>query len=423
MIRKDIVSVSTDIAFGGLYLTPDMWYFGQFIARDDLLDDVRIIHDTQPLTTSYAKFGDSISDKYHHDVMADFTMYFCDHLMAMAALTRSHNQMNVALNAIVEVAVAIFLKTIKSPDDAGFPRIIPHELENMRVRSGWKLNEDCFFRMLLAEPWLSWIELMRGQFERTRKTVSRGNTLTRMQEFREVAQKVEIYIPEHKDDREQARRAIKRAVKLHERMFGLDDVRSLLKGIPTLIEGKHFDYRLEFDRGTLFQETIIRDTGIAPTSLEIRNKKGDTLGNSCLYFEDTPILDHLLNMKLHCSNSETELDMIRGFHITRTTADFYRDPVLPDLKGIHDPVTGPLTTIDNVTSHAFSNQAHWGQRRAMHGPLFTAAKAAMTHMLRFPKGYLEALETWSRYGMWSYMHGRPMAMSLMEGKLNADLFA
>jgi hypothetical protein len=423
-MTKDVVEVSAEVALSGLYITPDIWFYSMVASKDDLANAVqRIIHDKQPLTSSYAKFGDYLYEKYHNERELGYGRY----LMTMSSFALSDWQTNVALNTLVEVAISIHMKTINAPDHSIYPRIIPHELEHSRFDSAWKINRDVFRQMFMIEPWCSWIELMRGQFQRNQRIVRHADIVPEVREFTNRTKAVAInlskkHVEKQNQDIRQAKRAIKRAVKLHDKLFGIDDIRLLMKGHLVIIRGHHFDYILSTETDKLFHHTIVRDSKMAPTWLRIRNKRGDDLGSACLYFDDTAILDHLLNVKLYASNPNTELDMIRGLHVTRVTRNFFNDPVLPELKGLHDPVTGPLITTDNILLHAQNDRTNLAQKRIMYGPLYIEAQAALQELLRFPKKYMAMIRKCGAYGLWSYISGNPQALAIIENQLEPDLF-
>lgn len=427
---KNVVEVSADIAMAGLYATPDIWFYAVYVSKDNLLDDVQnIIHATQPLTSSYAAFGDNLYEKYHRYIAKKSTIQYGEYLMTMASFTMSRWQINAALQAIVEVAIAIHMKTINSPDDSTYPRVIPHELDHMRFDAAWKINRDAFHQMFRAEPWASWIELMRGQVTRNKRIVETQILFEKLKEFKfrtsavaELLAGITRRRPKAGQDLRLAKRAIKRAVKLHDRLYGVEDIRKLIGGYTAIIYGRLYDYHLTFERGTLFSHTTDRDTKMSPTWMEIRNKSNIGLGTACLYYDDTAVLDYLLNIKLQASNWESELDMIKAFHITKTTSAFFRDPVLPELKGIHDPVTAPLVTIENIMLHATHDKNHDTRKRIMEGPFLVEARAALNELLRLPNGYLNMLDFCSNQSIWNYLLS-PSLLSNVEYWLAKDLFA
>lgn len=430
---KNVVEVSADTTMAGLYITPDIWFDAVYASQDDLLGDVqRIIHSAQPLTSNYAAFGDNLYERYHRRRATQSSFEYYEFPMVMASFAMNRWQMDAALQAIVEVAISIHMKTINSPDDAAYPRVIPHELADMRFDAAWKINRDAFRQMFMAEPWASWIELMRGQLKRNRDIVATQLLYQRLQEFRfrtalvsklhSLKENHTLWLKHEERRMQLAKRAIRRAVKLHDRLFGVEDIRTLIGGKPTIIYGRLYDYHLTFDKGTLFQHTIHRDTKMSPTWLEIRDKSNISLGHACLYFRDTAVLDHLLNVKLYTSNWESELDMLRALHITQTTSAFFRDPVLPELKGIRDPVTGPLTTIENIILHANSDQNHDIRKRIMMGPFLVEARAALQELLQFPKGYLAVLDFCSNHSLWTYLQS-PSLLETVEDMLDREMFA
>lgn len=424
---KDVVEVSTEVALYGLYVTSDMWLYSMFASHSELKNAVQtIIHAEQPLTSNYARYGDFLNESFHQ-ATADGKSEFGSVLMNVGSFAGAQRQIDHAVHVMVEVAIAIIDKTNNLPDDSLYPRVIPDDFENLRFNRPLKVTRDDFQQMFMAEPWFSWIELMRGQMERNRRSVQNYNLIESLRIFRNnlMDAKGDKKATERREmaDTQQARKAIKRAYKLHERIFGVSDVKSLINKQSVLIKGHHFNYRLDIQKGKLFKETIVRDSKMAPTWLYILGKKdGKELGTACLYFNDTGLLDHLLNVKMCVSNASAELDMIKAFHITSVTKRFFDDPVLPDLKGVHDPVTAPLTTTENICRHASPQWRKTTQQQIMFGPLWHEAEAALMSMLRFPKGYRSILRKCAKHSFWRFVFDEEEAMSVIDGKLESELF-
>lgn len=429
-MAKDVVEVSVEIALSGLYTTPDMRFFSMFADHQTLQDAVQtIIHSKQPLTSSYADYGDYLYESFHSSPV-DSSHKLGAALMNLYSFTDSHAIIDHALNAIVEVAMNILKKTNNVPEDPTRFRIIPHELEHLRFTRPLKITRENFHEMFMCEPWLSWIELMRGQMERNQTAIANYNLAECARFFRSVLVKkgdpktVKKVARRDENDLKQAKKAITRAYKLHERLFGVHDVKRLVKHHRVTIEGRHFDYHLSVERGHLFRDTIVRDSRMSPTWLAIIDKKDrkKELGTACLYFDDTALLDHLLNVKLCASNASAELDMVKAFHITSVTKRFFDDPLLPDLKGVHDPVTAPLTMVENIYREMLPAWRRPTQDSIMFGPLYTEAKIALMALLRFPRGYLTMINRCRKYNFWDIVFDHPGAMRTIEGKLESSIF-
>ena len=422
-----VVEVSASNAMAGLYMTPDIWFFASYVLQERLDDSVQtIIHDKQPSTLSYATWADYVYDRYDDYVASHPDCYSGgEMLMAVAAMVATKRHIERGIDALVDVAINIHLKTTNTcVENPKHPLIIPHELETERFNLASEITQDKFRQMFVVEPWLSWMERIRSQFERTRKLISSEN-VDLAREIKYYANSQTAYvnslrakkrIKEFLKRRDYAKRAIRRAVKLHERVGTTKELRVFLKGEPLIIKGKLYDYKLVMDSDSLFKYTINRNTKIAPAHLTIYDKDRVNLCGTCLYFDDTAIIDHMLNVKLYASNEQTELEMLNALHVTSVTSAFFRDPFLPGLKGITDPVIAPLTTVYNIEMNRLELAASGEPppNIALHGLLFPIAKSAFDEIMCLPKNYISMLDQLKDHNFWACLAGEESAVKAIE---------
>jgi hypothetical protein len=415
---RNVADVSAEIAANGLHFTSDMWLFAAYMHAEELLDAVqRIIHDKQPLTSSYVAYADHVYDEHNKMITADPKLSAMDYMMTMASLSQSKHQITHALHSMFDLVLGIYLKSTNQSPDTKYPCVIPHELEDMRLTRPWQINRDTFRRIMTVDPWLSWTERMRAQYQRNMFVIQKtdlGRFFNYMGKHEDLfIEELVERIPIISAERKSARKAIKRAVKLHDRIHGMQDVRTFISGKPLRIEGKRFNYNLKMNHNGLFEGMIHRNTKVAPCHMDVYDKMDNHMCSVCLYFTDVSLLDHILNVKLFARNEETELDMIRAFHVMTATVAFYADPILPDIKGIHDPVTAPLTVVENITLHSVHSH-RWALRRMLYQPLMKAARAAFDEVVPLPEHYRTWLVQGSRYSVWDYIAGEVEAVAWLD---------
>lgn len=434
MADSRIVETSASHAMSGLYMTPDMWFFAAHMVPDILSDSVQsIIHSKQPLTASYVEWSDHVYETYH-----DWIIQPChfgtigEFMMVVANLRFTKWQIELCVNSMVAVAVSIYRKSNDMPDNGKYLPIIPPELEGIRFARPWNIDRRFFRKMLTIDPWLSYTERLRGQFNRSKSVVTKYDFGILMQinadHIREIDEKkiadvraIKLKEREKAKELADAHRAIKRAVKLHERVIGLDDLKVFLSFKPMKIKGCRFDYTLTMRENSLIDGTIKRESRMAPAHLDIFSKDGAELGSACLYFFDTSLLDYILHVRLHASHPETELEMLQAMHIMSTTKAFYSDPMLPDLKGIHDPVTGPILLTENIFLHAI-DPANQDIQEALHPLLKPIALQAFNEVMHFPAGYKAAMETFSKMAFWDFFDGTKEALRMAD-LITPEIFA
>ena len=393
-MADNVVTTSVHHAMSGLYLSPDMAFFSSSSIAN-LLDDVvqTVIHSRQPLASSYAKFADCAHDRYTAWAQSQTTYVSHDVLMAAYGLASTRYYIYRGLATMTSVACNICLHTLNYPEGGEYSRIIPSALRDMRIGSPTQVGPDTFQRIIATDPWVTWTERLRAQYRRTLRLLKAidfklGDALQQHSTEENEWETKEKCKPLH--EQPEVRRAIKRAVKLHGRIFHNDDVVRFMNGAVICIDGRLYNYRLIKSHSLLDGMTSNRQNRMAPCHLDIYNKQNKLLAGACLYFYDTSILDYLLNVRLYASNETTEMDMLHAMHMTSTTRAFFADPVLPTLKGIHDPATTPLHVVANLDQY-FVNDGENSMCAAYFSEYYSHATTVFNEVVGLPPSYLELL--------------------------------
>jgi hypothetical protein len=358
------VEATLSHAVNGLYISPDMWLSANYLTAHLLLRPVKIMHSQQPITTDFERFSDLINEYYH--IVADYTsrpdvpaLYSQTYnrcvreFMAVTDLSMTYTQIRRALLSAVYVAMAIVRKTINTPDEGDYPRIIPFQLEDMRITSYDAINEDIFQRILAVPPWSGWTAKLRAQRTRTLATLSDKSILTDILRPAKHLRDVLVTKPLKKSFRRKTHRTIRKSADLFQRTFGSQQLRAFLSSTPQQpfpVQGFRYNYDLIMRPKSLFRSSHILDTNTSTITTLVYNKIGERLCELCLYFEDTPILDTAVATVLHVQNEETEIDLLRAACVIDAPKLFYADPILPELKHLSDPLLMP-TLIESIMSY------------------------------------------------------------------------
>lgn len=349
-----------------------------------------------------------------------------DSMLMTADIATSYGQIRRGMYAAVDLALAIHLHTINAKDVAQYRRVIPAPLVDMRIEDVNKVNVETFYRILAVDPWVSWMERLRAQKQRTARVLREEDAAEFLAEGTQEllktiidlvkAKKIEREL--HKAERA-AHKSIRKAVKTFGRLFDIKDLRTFLasdRANPLLIQGHAYDYSLTKRRGSLIRSTIHLDTGMATVGTAVFSKSGERLCDLCLYFEDTPVIDCVMATILNVRNEETELDMLRAACVMDTPRDFYEDPVLPDLKGLHDPATAPTTLVENVLAHATTLpiSTHSLVRDSLRETALPMAYRAFKEINQLGKQYLPIMRMCHDFDMYEYMDGKPYATRLLK---------
>jgi hypothetical protein len=385
----------------------------------------RTCHHQQPLSPDYQRFADIIHDRmslyasrelwsaFPTDVQDVFQQF-----MAIASLGGTKHQLDYGLRSLIAVATSMYFAGADIAEHSLYPRIIPKALAGQHVTTVAEIDTALFTRILRVDPWLSWTQRLRAQFRRDRRVF---DTLTeeRFGMSARYYQKLcdAIDDGERKNDRTRSRqgvqrakfntrRSILRATKLYGQLYGINGLQQFLAGKTLTFFGTRYDYRVFRSDRDLFTATERRNTGVIPLHLNIHHKNGDYLAPACLVFADTPLIDHLLHLRLMVQNPETEQKMLDALFIVGISNKLFDDPLAAE-KGIVDAETAPTTTVQNIILHSENSNRQY-ERQAISETVIQHANAALTDALRYPDGYVALLQTTSKYRLGHYldaMHG------------------
>lgn len=389
---SSLVETLAQQAKSALYLTPDMWLHATYFDWPSLTVVARKMHQKQTTAYSLEWFADIAYERY---IELDSSEGILGILMALADLNYTRRQIRHGLMSASQMAVAIHLLTINDPDAYKFPRIIAPGLENMRIPDLAKVTVETMQRILAADPWLSWMERLRAQKVRTLRvlrTISASDICDQVREGQNSLVTRREAINKYRSIKA-AQKSIRRGIDLYTQMFGVDELKVLLNsggtGRPLLVPGVRYDYYLRKSPDTLLRCTQNVNSHITPISTAVFNKQAEHLCDVCIYFNGMPLIDHLLALKLNVSNEETEMDVLQAMNVLRVPHAFYRDPLLPDLKNIHDPYLAPTTFVHNLNYYIQSVTGPAKQRLPF--PMYPLAQRAFIHVMHCGKLYFSTL--------------------------------
>ncbi len=396
-----IVEITIIHAINGLYLTPDMNFFSRYLHHEELKESIqKIVHDKQPTASSYLAFADHVYDEYNDWIKKPgFVHQF---LNVLQGLNSSLSQIDLCVDSMVAMVTSIYLKSLGIEDYGIYPRVIPKELSDIVITPDWHINSDIFYTILNTEPWLNYSKRLREQYTRTIDFFKQHeNICAKLKDYYDFYNTIDLDVRNYKPSEylmankrmraEETKRALKRAVKLFERMGLTHELRVFLMGLPLWFKGQQYDYTVLRDNEGLFNRTLKRNTQVAPMTMRILDKKsGVLLGSCCLYFDDTSILDHLFNLKFYIQNKETELEMLQAAHITSATTKFYNDSLLPDLKGLYSPLNAPPSLIHNIMLHN-DHKVQLEVFKSLHF-MKPMAKRVLLEVSGLPKSYMSLIE-------------------------------
>lgn len=424
----EMVTATAANALNGLYLTPDLHFCAVNVTPNELIWAADEFHEKQPHTEDFDTFANDVNDAYHVWTGSDkapLKRYprLAELAMATADLASTYKQITRGMCAAVDAVLSVHFQSTNVADDADYRRVIPPGLRTMRLEHKRNINIETFLRVFAVDPWQSWLERLRAQKQRTVLHLSSDHVCEALVKGTEKL--VDTTCREHSDllrikknkqEIEAARKSIRKSIKMFERLNCVDDLRQFLGSRanplrPLVIEGKTYDYRLYMRSGSLLQTTINCNTKVAPVGTDVYNKQGNRLCEVCLYFEDTPLLDNVMAISLNARNEETEIKMLRAACVIDTPRSFYDDPILPELKGLHDPATAP-TLVDGLFNHSRTLR---GDASAIQDRLFKfalpLAYAAFIRIMHVGRCYLPIMRLCSEFTVWDYMEGNAHALA------------
>lgn len=124
-------------------------------------------------------------------------------------------------------------------------------------------------------------------------------------------------------ERDRARKALWKSIRLFENLFGLNHIQVFLNGGAFEVEGRKFDYRISKNGTGLIDHTARPNRGHIPYKLEVLSKQGLVLFQGCTVFKNTPIVDQITALILHIRDNEEHV--LLNMNLSRLTTDFYSD--------------------------------------------------------------------------------------------------
>jgi hypothetical protein len=411
----------------GLYVTADMTFVANHVLPMMLNGDVERIHARQPTNRDLRWFGHEINQSWliWEQLAGDEydDVFYRGQLMAMAdGFAKTYPQILVGLIAVIDTALATHFQTTSPQinNESEYPRVIPRGLRHLRIERLEDITPDILHRILCADPWQSWMELLRAQDQRSRRAIATLDPACgRLREvigeisFRRAAPK--------KREIKLARRSIRRSITMIDRLFGRATLRAFLASYPTVgrqhapivVQGKNYDYQLTMQPG-LHHGTVEMNTGAPSIWTMVYNKSGQFLAEICLYYDNTPVLDALISTILNVRNEATEIEVLQAAHIMLATKAFYHDPLLPHLKGLHDPTDTPVLTANiRQYAEALTGENARVRKLLVHRHLPTVFRIFLD-IMRPPPHYLKALQASAQYTGWDLAGGDPKPTALLQ---------
>jgi hypothetical protein len=412
----DAVAVSLRHCWDGLLIPPDMFWFADFLLRPDLVPVLnRFCHQRQPRSPDYDRFAATVQDmataylspEVWQVLPAGLPALFRQ-FMALASLSNTKEQLDYGHSAMLAVATSMYFTGAGIVETSRWPQIIPRALADHQVSEIAAIDEHLFTRILRVDPWLSWTQRLRAQFQRDRCILStltedRFGRATRYYQLlcdRINAQQIKPSRQATWRAKQATRRSILRATKLYSQFYGTGDVQRFLAGETLTFHGTRYDYRVRRSRD-LFSATERRDSGVTPVHLDIHQKNGDYLAPACLVFADTPLIDHLFHLRVMAQNPHAEQKMLDALFIVGISNALFDDPLAAE-KGIDDVETAPTTLIANIMLHA-GNSDKLRERNAIAQQVYQHANAALSEALRYPDGYVALLQQTARFKVEHYI--------------------
>lgn len=130
----------------------------------------------------------------------------------------------------------------------------------------------------------------------------------------------------------QGKKALRRGVKLFQRMFGEEDIRGFLKGHEFIVEGRELNYRISpHPNVDLIAHSATGKSYHIPYRLEILNADNVVLAEGCVLFQDTPVIDQIIGLMMYVKTNQerTLLETTNFFNIREP---FYTDPVITEVR-------------------------------------------------------------------------------------------
>lgn len=132
-----------------------------------------------------------------------------------------------------------------------------------------------------------------------------------------------------------ARKAMKKGVSLFSKLFGKRDIQLFLSGDGFTVEGEKFNWLVRRSPSVdLVAHTADPHVYHIPYSLQILTKDNVVLGDCCVYFDGTPVVDQLIALVLHVKNGNEE-EVVRTMNVTGKRPAYCQHDELLRIRGEH----------------------------------------------------------------------------------------
>ncbi len=149
---------------------------------------------------------------------------------------------------------------------------------------------------------------------------------------------------------QRTRSAIKKGISMLTALVGPEPVRSYISGDGFNLEGRLFDYKVSKTVG-IVGHTQNTGNGHTPYRLTIMEKDtGTVLGDACVYFKNTPVIDQLIALTFFIRNGEEE-ELIKTANIFSRSEAYYTNTIMAELKpgrSIFDGVGADAMGLDRM---------------------------------------------------------------------------
>ena len=130
------------------------------------------------------------------------------------------------------------------------------------------------------------------------------------------------------------RKAFVRGVNFFKSLFGSKDIELFISGDEIIFEGDFYNYCIS-STGNLIYKTVNTRMVSSPFKIRVETKVGIVLGYGCTVFENTPVIDQLIALRLHLM--EDEENVLKNMNITQRTASFDKEEKLLLIYGKSEP--------------------------------------------------------------------------------------
>lgn len=182
-------------------------------------------------------------------------------------------------------------------------------------------------------------------------------------------------------DRKLVRRARKvtwRSIQAMNRIVAPNAYRGFISKDGFRITGHLFDYRVS-KTTNLIDHALYPSLHHIPYNLAIFGKDGVYLGNGCIVFDDTPLLDQIIALTLHVRDRETEATLIKTANWW-PVSDAYKNEPFRNLANLPEKIL-----IERVLSVFREPKGYWRARRQIIDAIKPNVVTALSQLTRIPR--------------------------------------